>query len=246
MWLSMKLLEFPHSHFCEKARWALDYKKVSYQAQAVMPGLHLKTIRKYAPGTSVPVLLNGEKVVQGSSEIIDYLEKKYRDRPLTPTDPAAYQECLEIERTMDKRLGENIRQILYFGLLAYPDFIRHCFTHPMVWWKQLLFRPIFPILRKKIYQVYVESPESVERARNKFDAAMDDIEEKLKNEQYLVGNQFTRADLSVASMLSLLVMPPEHPFPWQEIPDSETKTFLHGYRDHPVAIWVGKMYRDHR
>ncbi|NNK96338.1 MAG: glutathione S-transferase family protein [Desulfobacterales bacterium] len=242
----MKLLEFPHSHFCEKARWALDYKKVLYQTQAIMPGLHLKTIRKYAPGTSVPVLLNGEEVVQGSSEIIDYLEKKIRDRPLTPTDTLDCQECLEIERTMDKRLGESIRQILYFGLLAYPNFIRHCFTHPMVWWKQLLFRPIFPVLRNKIYQVYVKSPESVERARNTFNAAIDDIEQKLRNEQYLVGNQFTRADLSVASMLSLLVMPPEHPFPWQDIPDSETKTFLQEYRDHPVSIWVGKMYFKHR
>lgn len=242
----MKLLEFPHSHFCEKARWALDYKKVSYHAQAVMPGLHLKTIRKHAPGTSVPVLLTGDEVIQGSTEIIDYLEKKYRDRPLTPTDPSDCQECLEIERAMDKRLGENIRQILYFGLLAYPDFIRHCFTHPMVWWKQLLFRPIFPVLRHKMFQIYVKSPESVERARNEFDIAIDEIEEKLENEHYLVGNQFSRADLSVASMLSLLVMPPEHPFPWQDIPDSETETFLQGYRDHPVSIWVGKMYRKHR
>ena len=242
----MKLLEFPHSHFCEKARWALDYKKVSYEPLAVMPGLHMKTIRRYAPGTSVPVLLTGDEVVQGSSEIIDYLEKKITDRPLTPSDPADCQDCLEIERTMDKRLGENIRQILYSRLLAYPAFIRHCFTHPMPWWKQMLFRPIFPVLRSKMYQIYVKSPESVESARAEFDAAMAELEEKLSNKEYLVGSQFTRADVSVASMLSLLVMPPEHPFPWQDIPDSETKVFLHEYRHHPVADWVGVIYRNHR
>ena len=30
----MKLLEFPHSHYCEKARWALDYKGIPFEAMA--------------------------------------------------------------------------------------------------------------------------------------------------------------------------------------------------------------------
>lgn len=32
----MKLLEFPHSHYCEKARWALDFKNISYQRVALI------------------------------------------------------------------------------------------------------------------------------------------------------------------------------------------------------------------
>ena len=57
----MKLLEFPHSHYCEKARWALDFKGIPFEAVAVMPGLHMLTIRLYAPDTAVPVLLTGKK-----------------------------------------------------------------------------------------------------------------------------------------------------------------------------------------
>ena len=244
--LSMKLLEFPHSHYCEKARWALDYKNIPFQAVAIMPGFHVITVRKYAPDTSVPVLLNGNEVVQGSSEIINYLEHKYPSPSLTATDAKERRACFEIENDMDKRLGENIRQFLYSRLLAYPDFIRYCFTHPMPRMKQLIFSLFYPLLRYKIYQTYVISAVKAEQARCEFDVAMCEIENKLSQKQYLVGEQFTRADLSVASMLSLLVMPPEHPFPWREIQDPQTRTFYDEYRDHPVTAWVTTMYRDHR
>lgn len=242
----MKLLEFPHSHYCEKARWALDYKGIPFQAVAIMPGYHVITVRKYAPDTSVPVLLDDKETVQGSSEIIDYIEQKYPSHSLTPRDADERRACLEIEHTMDVRLGENIRQILYYRLLAYPDFIRYCFTHPMPGYQQWIFSLFYPIVRNKIYKTYVVSAAKVEQARREFDVAMGEIEKKLSRRQYLVGEQFTRADLSVASMLSLLVMPPEHPFPWKAIPDPKARTFYDEYRDHPVYEWVGKMYRDHR
>ena len=242
----MKLLEFPHSHYCEKARWALDYKGIAFEAVAIMPGFHVITLRKFAPDTSVPVLLNDAEVVQGSSEIINYLELKHPEHCLTPTDANDRRDCLNIENIMDKKLGENIRQILYHRLLAYPDFIRYCFTHPLPQIKQRMFSLFYPLLRHKIYKTYVISAAKVEQARREFDVAMCEIENKLSQKQYLVGEQFTRADLSVASMLSLLAMPHEHPFPWKEIPDAKTRAFYDEYRDHPVTEWVRKMYRDHR
>ena len=242
----MKLLEFPHSHYCEKARWVLDYKGIPFQAVAIMPGFHVITLRKFAPDTSVPVLLNDNEVIQGSSEIINYLEQKHPTHSLTPTDAKELQACLDIENSMDERLGENIRQILYFRLLAYPDFIRHCFTHPMPRMKQIIFSLFYPLLRYKIHKTYVISAAKVEEAKREFDVAMTEIEKMLRLKQYLVGEQFTRADLTVASMLSLLVMPTEHPFPWKEIPDPQARAFYDKYRDHPVTEWVTKIYRDHR
>jgi len=241
-----KLLEFPHSHYCEKARWALDYKSLPFEAVAIMPGFHMITIRKYAPDTSVPVLLYNEEVVQGSSEIINYLEQHYPACPLTPENADERRACLAIERTMDERLGENLRQILYYRLLAYPDFIRYCFTHPMPQWRQFIFTLFYPILRYKIHQTYVISSAKVEQAKHEFALAMDEIAQQLEQKTYLVGKQFTRADLSVASMLSLLVMPSQHPFPWKEIPDPQARAFISEYQDHPVSKWVSKMYRDHR
>ncbi len=211
-----------------------------------MPGFHVITVRRYAPGTSVPVLLGDNEVVQGSDKIIHYLDQEYPSYSLTSTDADQRQTCLELEHSMDKRLGENIRQILYSRLLAYPDFIRYCFTHSMPALKQISFRLFYPVLRYQIYKTYVISAAKVEQARREFNLAMTEIEKKVIRQQYLVGEQFTRADLSVASMLSLLVLPPEHPFPWGEFPDPQTRSFIDEYKDHPVSEWAKKIYRDHR
>ena len=102
------------------------------------------------PNTSVPVLLSGTTVVEGSNEIITYLEQHSPSPSLTPTDAGQLQTCLEIEHWMDERLGANIRQILYDRLLAYPDYIPHCFTHPMPGLEQIIFRLFYPILQSEI------------------------------------------------------------------------------------------------
>ena len=202
----MKLLVFPHSHFCEKARWALDFKGIPFEPVAVMPGLHL----------------------------------------LTPADNETRDACVALEQSMDARLGENIRCILYQTLIDYPKFIGHCFTYPMPRLKRLAFYLIYPVLRRKIYQTYVISDAFVDGARRNFDLAMNELEQRLSQQEYLVTDQFTRTDLSVASMLSLIVVPREHPLPWGELPDPKAKAFLDQYRDHRVSDWVRKMYRDHR
>jgi len=242
----MSLLEFPHSHYCEKARWALDFKGIPYQPIAILPGFHIHTVRKYAPDTSVPVLITSKEAIQGSGDIIDYLERIQPSPSLTPTDPDEARASQEIETTMEDRLGENIRRILYSTLLAYPGFIRYCFTHPLPRIKPLTFSLIYPLLRKIIHQVYVVSPAMVERSKREFAIAMQEIDNLLGQNQYLVDNQFSRADLCTASMLSLLAMPEEHPFPWIDIPDAQTENFFAEYQHHPVIEYVARMYRDHR
>ena len=80
------LYQFAASPYCEKARWALDYKGVQYQSVNLIPGPHIEVTSKIAKNTSVPILLDSDKVVQGSAEIISYLEKTVRHPPLTPTN----------------------------------------------------------------------------------------------------------------------------------------------------------------
>lgn len=242
----MQLLEFPHSHYCEKARWALEYKGIPYERVAILPGFHLFTVRRYAPKTSVPVLLDSGVNVQGSGEIIDYLDKLHPDRLLTPIDSDIRQHCLTIERSMDDRLGENVRRILYHTLLDYPDFIRYCFTHSMPKMKQFVFSLFYPLLRQRIYQTYVISDDRVEQAKQSFATAMSEVEQQIADKDYLVGNEFSRADISVASMLSLLVLPEQHPLPWIDIPDPHAKQFIETYRSHPVSEWVRMIYGRHR
>ncbi|MGB9165556.1 MAG: glutathione S-transferase N-terminal domain-containing protein [Rhodomicrobium sp.] len=91
----IQLFQFPFSHYCEKARWALDYKGIPFQTVDLLPGFHLRTVRKLAPKTWVPVLRDNGIVVQDTSAIIDYLETKYPNPSLTPSDPDAVIEARE-------------------------------------------------------------------------------------------------------------------------------------------------------
>ena len=72
--MTMKLYQFAISHFSEKVRWALDYKNLNYQPVFLLPGAHIKPIRRMAPRSSVPVLDHDGEIVQGSAEILEYLE----------------------------------------------------------------------------------------------------------------------------------------------------------------------------
>jgi glutathione S-transferase len=242
----MKLLEFPHSHYCEKARWALDLKQVPCEWVALLPGFHLRTVRRYAPKTSVPVLLTDSEPIQCSSEIIDYLDEHYPENRLTPHEPESQELCRQLEIELSVKLGEPIRTILYDRLLAYPDYIRFCFTHPMSPPKRFLFRLYYPMLKKLMHQAYVESEQRVAGAKETFFSSLDELESRISGNEYFLEGRFTRADLSVCAMLALLVLPPEFPVDWPEMPDDEIRKLHSDYQNHPVCVWVRRMYELHR
>jgi len=80
----LTLYQFPISHYCEKIRWALEYKGLPYTKIDLLPGSHIKVVKKIAPKTEVPVLVHDNKAIQNSSNIITYLDKTFPDKQLTP------------------------------------------------------------------------------------------------------------------------------------------------------------------
>jgi glutathione S-transferase len=82
-----KLIVFNLSHFCEKARWALDWHGIAYSEISWAPGLHRVLLKRCgANGSTIPVLLDDETIVQGSSAIIDWAENRVQasTRSLSP------------------------------------------------------------------------------------------------------------------------------------------------------------------
>lgn len=69
--MTVTLYQFPISHYCEKAAWALDYKKIPYRIVNLVPGPHGLIIRSMAPTTSVPVMRHDGTTVQDSTKIIE-------------------------------------------------------------------------------------------------------------------------------------------------------------------------------
>ena len=64
---------FAISHYCEKARWALDHYGIAYQPRFVMPGMNRAIARKLgAASGSLPFMQAGREVIAGSGSIIDW------------------------------------------------------------------------------------------------------------------------------------------------------------------------------
>ena len=63
---------FAISHYCEKARWALDYLNIDYRLQYLSPISYTKILRGLGVAdTTLPVLSTDSLTLQGSSQIID-------------------------------------------------------------------------------------------------------------------------------------------------------------------------------
>lgn len=108
--MAIKLYQFCISHYCEKARWALDYKGINYQTVNLLPGQHVNTIRKLTRAeSSVPVLEHDGQIIQGSGHILDYLDKVFPDKPLLPADPDLQARVLEWEQKLDEQVGPALR-----------------------------------------------------------------------------------------------------------------------------------------
>ena len=112
----LELYQFELSHFSEKVRLILDYKRLAYRKIDVVPGLGQLELFRMSGQRQVPVLKDGNKVIADSTAIALYLDKTYPDRPIIPTDLQQKANCLLLEQWADNSLGNQGRTILLESL----------------------------------------------------------------------------------------------------------------------------------
>jgi glutathione S-transferase len=235
------------SHYNEKARWALDYKGVAHVRRAVTPGLQELTARRLRAGRTVPVLEMNGSAIGDSTKIIEEIEQRWPEPPLYPADPEARSRALALEDYFDEQCGPDARRALFSDNLAEPETFVAMFNGADRRRNGLLeaLAPLFLQVVKRRFRI---EPETVEESREKVRAAFDKLEADVGPSGYLVGESFTVADLTAASILGLIVVPPE--FPYIKVhPDERTaqfRRFRDSLKDRPGFKWVEDMYARHR
>ena len=175
-----ELWQFTSSHFNEKARWALDFKRVPHIRHSMIPGFHVATVKRMTGKTHVPVLKLNGTAVSDSSRIIEALEHAYPDPALYPADPAERRRALELEDYFDEELGPYIRRWIFHVILPYPKFVRAAFVSHASAAAQLAQRAMSPLIGVIMRRQMDISPATAEIARNKTMAAMDRLERELR------------------------------------------------------------------
>ena len=98
-----RLLTIPISHFCEKARWALERAGIDYVEERHVQGIHRIVARRAGGGTTMPVLVTDEGVLAESEDIVRYADERLdQDRRLFPAGPGVRDEVLALCRELDE------------------------------------------------------------------------------------------------------------------------------------------------
>lgn len=96
------------STFARKVAVALDLKGLPYEnIDALTPQMR-EALRKANPRIEVPVLFDGEIAIVNSSDILQYLDQKYPERPLFPADVAERVLARSFERLADQRFDSIV------------------------------------------------------------------------------------------------------------------------------------------
>jgi len=126
---SAKLLSIPLSHYCEKARWALDLSpfRNTYVEEAHAPVFHIKpaiSLTNKRSATSAPILvLSGNSasdpptIIQDSAEILAHLAKTFPAElgHLYPPGEEGNR-VRALEQELGKRLGPQSRKLVYWAM----------------------------------------------------------------------------------------------------------------------------------
>jgi len=244
------LIEFTISHYCERARWALDHYGVPYVVETVLPGPHQLRLRRLgARRSSVPLLLAGDDVVQGSDRILDWAEVNRDPGRVFHQASASESEAIQAwEKRLDRDAGQMLRRLLYDSLLRRRRLVVEMWTQDGPSWGPTFYRFTMPLMERLLRRSYRIHPEGVARSAEVFAALADDLDAALAQRPFLVGDRFTRADLSAAALIAPLVMPPEHHVRWPAIADlpEDAVATRAMYADRPFFRWIQDLYRKHR
>ena len=240
------LYVFAISHFCEKARWALDFLGVDYELRHVAPGEHGEIAKKLgAPLTSVPYLSVDGQVIQGSADIVGWAEKvSSSEKTLTPDT----ESCEQIESRIDDIAGVHVRRFYYSeALVEHPSTIRPIFTRDLPLARKLTTSLAWGKIRKIMIARMDLGTRQGEESRNILNDELNWIDGLLADgRSYLVGDSFSRADIAVASILAPLALPPEHPVYCRLQHPPRMTQELANWEDRPSLKWVHDVYAKHR
>jgi len=240
----IRLYQFPASHYNEKARWALELKRVPHERVSLLPGPHAPRMKRLTGRTETPVLVDGDLVVAGSAAILAHLERRFPEPPLEPSAPEERERALAIARRFDDEVGPAVRLAMFFEVMSGAYAVRtFCAERkPLV---KAAYRAAFPAVHLVMRRSMGIEAERAARARERTREALDFVAEASGGSGYLVGDRFCIADLTCAALLMPAVDVASLGGP-ASAGTPEESAWRARWADHPGAAWVREIYRRHR
>jgi glutathione S-transferase len=240
----IRLWHLDVSHYNEKARWALDYKRVPHVRRAVPLGLHLGLALGMTRRLTLPIVTFDGHAVGDSSAIIAELERRVPEPPLYPAAADERARALALEELFDEELGPQIRAALLPHVLAHNDLALLAAAPDAPALRRALLRPAVPVVRRVLAARYRANPSTEVEAMGRTRAMLDRIAAEVGPSGYMVGDAFSVADLTAAALCFALA-----PEPYLRPVHFATRQLLDLREElagHPAVAYVAATYERHR
>lgn len=241
------LLTIPYSHYCERARWALDYCGITYTETGHAPFFHAYHNRKAGALRTVPALLTPKGVIDGSDHILTFADQHGQRHPSLYPE-LQNRSIRSWESRFDKGFGVKSRVWAYIYLQETPELLHEILNQGSLWEYRLL-KPIVPQVLNTIVKLYKAYPQRLKRIEAELDTFFDQCDFMLRDQRpFFMGSHFSAVDITLCALAGVLVMPPEYGFRYpnlEKYPEAMQHRILQ-WRKRPVGQYILRMYANHR
>ncbi len=243
-----RLVTIPISHYCEKARWALERAEIAYAEEPHAPILHWRATMPLKTRT-VPVLIATGSLLKTSAEILRWADARTaKGSHLFPTDPALRREVEELEAHFDAKLGPATRRWAYSYILPDPRRALEILTPGVPAREAKLLRAGWTPISAMMKRGMNVTPDAAQRSLERLRAIFGEVSMRLSaGQKYLVGDAFTAADLTYAALAVPAVMAPQ--YAWSQaleaLPEGMQRE-IEAFRATRAGQHVLRLYREER
>jgi glutathione S-transferase len=245
-----RLVTIPISHFCEKARWALDRAGVDYIEQPHLQLIHIVAAKRAKGGRTVPVLVTADgEVLSDSTDILRWADTQTEpERRLYPEGELGSQ-AAALEASLDYGFGPDGRVWMYHQTLPVVHELDRWATVGIPRWERRFFRMGGPAIEIAMRRYLKVDAATSEAALTRVDGVFDDVAERLSDgRRFLLGDRFTAADLTFAALAAPMLLPERYgsPLPPPEaMPDAAARE-VRRLRAHPAGVFADRLYAEER
>ena len=243
----LELYQFELSQYSEKVRLILDYKGLEYRKIEVTPGVGQLELFRISRQRKVPVLKDGETVIADSTEIAFYLEGKYPDKPIIPSEPVARGQCLLIEEWADESIGLKGRKAFIGALNQSQTFRAAMLPHNTPDFFKNLVNAVPSEFLDILGTGVGFGAEAIRDAHKSLKQDLEALSLILQHRPYLVTEEPTLADLAVAGLSTILKFPEGN---YLKIPEQLRGKGIPGLADcsayEPFFSWRDRLYSQYR
>jgi glutathione S-transferase len=238
------LVTIPISHYCEKARWALDRAGLTYREERHVQGVHQVASRRAGGHGTLPVLITEHGTFADSEWIVRYADLHLEpEQRLFTGDPAVEQLC----RELDAGLGPDGRRLIYAHMLPRPELMLAYNNQGVPAWEAQALAKLYPLARRWATRELAITDLAGDRAKvlQAFDAI---AHRRADGRKHLLGDRLTAADLTFASLAAAVLLPPEYgvelPQP-DELPGA-VREDVERFRAHPAGAYALGLFEKRR